>query len=242
MDCPYCKTPLLSGMTICPRCKYDTALPDGGEEHVLWVKEEQERKSRQEALKGSQPYGVGWLNFYINWRFPIVFVIGFITLASSFITVFISSEQSLPIVYLIFVWDVLSYAFHIPVFVLMKKRSRLGYDLNVILLVVEAINLALRQGFRGENFTASFLFGLLFALLIWFLPNYVYFKHREYLFSGTSSQNQVEKTVNLPPVDTYTLIPPQKMLFCRTCGAKLEPNAKYCSNCGQNLEELYFKK
>lgn len=39
---------------------------------------------------------------------------------------------------------------------------------------------------------------------------------------------------------TYTLIRPQKMNFCRNCGAHLEENAKYCSNCGQKLEDFYY--
>ena len=40
MNCPYCKDPLMSGMTICPKCKYDiNKHPTGGKEHVLWLLE-----------------------------------------------------------------------------------------------------------------------------------------------------------------------------------------------------------
>ena len=41
MNCPHCKVPLM-GMTICPKCKYDTSTKDGGDKHILWLIEHEE--------------------------------------------------------------------------------------------------------------------------------------------------------------------------------------------------------
>lgn len=37
MNCPHCNVPLMGGMTVCPKCKYDTKTPDGGEKHKQWL-------------------------------------------------------------------------------------------------------------------------------------------------------------------------------------------------------------
>lgn len=36
MNCPNCGVPLMRGMTTCPKCKYDTKQPDGGEKYKEW--------------------------------------------------------------------------------------------------------------------------------------------------------------------------------------------------------------
>lgn len=37
MNCPHCNVPLMGGMTVCPKCKYDTKTTDGGEKHKQWL-------------------------------------------------------------------------------------------------------------------------------------------------------------------------------------------------------------
>lgn len=37
MNCPHCNVPLVGGMTVCPKCKYDTKTKDGGERHKQWL-------------------------------------------------------------------------------------------------------------------------------------------------------------------------------------------------------------
>lgn len=48
MNCPYCKVPLMGGMKICPKCKYDTSTSDGGPEHKRWLDSHDPAKVAQE--------------------------------------------------------------------------------------------------------------------------------------------------------------------------------------------------
>ena len=41
---------------------------------------------------------------------------------------------------------------------------------------------------------------------------------------------------------TYTVLPRESIKYCRVCGEKIEPNAKFCSNCGYNLGEITYKQ
>ena len=36
MICPHCRVALMGGMTVCPKCKYDTKTSDGGRKHAAW--------------------------------------------------------------------------------------------------------------------------------------------------------------------------------------------------------------
>ena len=48
MNCPHCKVPLMGGMSTCPKCKYDTKLPGGGEKHVLWLLDHKEQPTKEQ--------------------------------------------------------------------------------------------------------------------------------------------------------------------------------------------------
>lgn len=50
MNCPNCGVPLMGGMVICPKCKYDTRTKDGGDSFVQH-KLDLERKKEEEAKK-----------------------------------------------------------------------------------------------------------------------------------------------------------------------------------------------
>ena len=42
MNCPHCKVTLMGGMTVCPKCKYDTRSSDGGRKHAEWLADNDE--------------------------------------------------------------------------------------------------------------------------------------------------------------------------------------------------------
>lgn len=53
MDCPHCKVPLMRGMNICPKCKFDTKTCYGGARHLQWLIDQNENYS--EALAAEYP-------------------------------------------------------------------------------------------------------------------------------------------------------------------------------------------
>lgn len=58
MNCPCCKVPLMSGMTVCPKCKWDLNTSDGGPKHQEWLElndnKEDVEKAKAEALKNAE--------------------------------------------------------------------------------------------------------------------------------------------------------------------------------------------
>ena len=40
MNCPHCGVPLMGGMKVCPKCKYDTRTSDGGPQFAARLKEQ----------------------------------------------------------------------------------------------------------------------------------------------------------------------------------------------------------
>ena len=55
MNCPYCGVPLMGGMYVCPKCKYDTREKDGGEyfKNYKDIKKQEEEKKLQ-ALRAQE--------------------------------------------------------------------------------------------------------------------------------------------------------------------------------------------
>lgn len=50
MNCPNCGVPLMGGMVICPKCKYDTRTKDGGEsfrQHKNKIQADKEREAKE---------------------------------------------------------------------------------------------------------------------------------------------------------------------------------------------------
>ncbi|MBR5094563.1 MAG: heavy metal-binding domain-containing protein [Oscillospiraceae bacterium] len=56
MNCPYCKVPLMGGMTACPKCKYDQKLAGGGEKHLLWLLEHGKMPSEEQKTLYKDAY------------------------------------------------------------------------------------------------------------------------------------------------------------------------------------------
>ena len=54
MNCPHCNVPLMGGMTVCPKCKYDTKTKYGGEKHKQWLVANGLLSSEEKAAKISQ--------------------------------------------------------------------------------------------------------------------------------------------------------------------------------------------
>ncbi len=59
MNCPGCGVPLMSGMKVCPKCKWDTTKPDGGEGYLehkkkIQIQQEEEERKKQKEYEREQ--------------------------------------------------------------------------------------------------------------------------------------------------------------------------------------------
>lgn len=54
MNCPQCNVPLVNGLTVCPRCKYDTKTKDGGEKYKQWLATTGALTPQERAAKAAQ--------------------------------------------------------------------------------------------------------------------------------------------------------------------------------------------
>ena len=75
MNCPNCRTPLLGGLTVCPKCKYDTTKKNGGKIYLdIQNKKQQEREEIEAAYaeyhdnygKFMQTTGIGFDGYFIT--------------------------------------------------------------------------------------------------------------------------------------------------------------------------------
>ncbi len=148
-------------------------------------------------------HGERWLKFYIYWRFPLGFIFG----ASSIIREINDAKNSgyldLPI-FLIFLFiDIAVYLYRIVVYFSMLGRTPQGYYMNIVLLFVESAYISAARALERTSLFMFFVFFVLFCL-IWVLPNYVYFKHRKYLFGKTLyvHDSKTNMSTKLSPEET----------------------------------------
>lgn len=76
MNCPGCGAPLMGNMKICPKCKYNIQVPEGGPEHKAWKckmeqkaeieKAERERQKAAFEQNMNRFKGEGEIVYHIN--------------------------------------------------------------------------------------------------------------------------------------------------------------------------------
>lgn len=212
-------------------------------------------------------YGTKWLRFYVYWRFPISFFYSGVSILASYEPDYFD----IPIVIVALLFDLGLLALHVAVYVLMRRMRTLGYQLNYVSLSLEAVVFAISEAtkdfpsFPSKSFT--FFLALALFLLIWVVPNWIYFRHRSYLFPF-SRKHPFSVPDRKPELRTFIMIqrgsvivenaarsaparaaleapglrPEQEkiMKYCRSCGAPLTPGARFCTNCGLDLQTLSY--
>ena len=135
----------------------------------------------------SCPVGLGWMKFYIFYRFPISFVLLGIQIIAGASTTDWTQFGALD-VYL-YVFNLLYFAFMLVVYFKMKALTLTGYALNIALLICDAairgFNAAVKILTVRHTVAQLVLDIALFSaglLLVWFLPNFLYFRKRRGLF------------------------------------------------------------
>ena len=134
-------------------------------------------------------YGMTWLKIY-----TVLFVIRVISMTLSVLTVLtaVIGNTASDMAIAIFILLLIEYAFEIFTLVHFLKKTEFGYTINMVYIFLSTFISAFNVFFQkviDQGFDATQFFGVLIAsvvfLLAWSIPNYIYFKHRRYLFSGT---------------------------------------------------------
>ena len=122
---------------------------------------------KRSSQKGSSGLKMAWFNFYTYIRLPIAILI---TLGAM---INVSSTANLVILILYILLMILIIWGH-------TKRKLVGWYLNLILIGFETILYPL--SYIKESIAQVVILFLIIAVL-WFLPNFIYFKKRIQLFS-----------------------------------------------------------
>ena len=101
-------------------------------------------------MKNHERYsGIGWMTFYIKWRFPICFIVGIFVGISDISALFSYKDVVAPEIYYPCLATALLaafvYFFRIPVYMEMEKMTPKGYKLNMILLAVETFQIVINR-------------------------------------------------------------------------------------------------
>ena len=222
-------------------------------------------------MENKKQYGTRWLKFYIIIRLPLSIVLGIIGFFSSCTQ---ANDTDYPLIYiLLLLFDAALLIFRMKVFEDMRSLSLKGYLENEKLLILECLEIPFFEMLLSFMFLTGYdlvvnisaCVGVaLFWLLIWYLPNHLYFKRRRFLFNGEWSLKCLPKKVSqesasAPALDfaeqqqfsgdyvyyvdsakshVENTFPKeaQPLIVCRICGSIIqESNAKFCGNCGHRL-------
>jgi len=212
-------------------------------------------------------YGTKWLRFYVYWRFPISFFLSGVTILASCELIY----SDIPILIVALLLDLGLLALHVAVYVLMRRMRTIGYRLNYVSLSLETVVFAINEAakdfpsFPSKSFT--FFLALAISLLLWVVPNCIYFRNRRYLFPFTrkhpvsapyqkaelstfisiqrgtvTGEKAAQPAPDKTAAEAPRLLPDREkaMKYCRSCGAPLLPGARFCTNCGLDLQTLYY--
>lgn len=158
------------------------------------------------------PLPTAWYKFYVYFRFPLGFlysIIGFFIIYYTYNVSYYDGTNfyklTMPdIMGFAIIVEVVFLIFSIIVFVMMLKLSPKAYEWNLASLIGDVIYGALfsvtKAGINMPEATpfmyiVGFLFSALIASLVWFLPNFIYFRKRKSLFHpefDTSSKTSIK--------------------------------------------------
>lgn len=172
ISCKRCGSLVASDVSTCPKCG--------------------------EKLKEAQ-YGTTWMTI-----FTVLFVLKIlINIWSEIRDVSACASNntlSNPIVSAILIIVAIELIYDIVAFIFYIKKTDLGYYLNIGFIFLTVISANVRQFLLqiaqgGYDYSVGRLMYnipvLVGMLLIWSVPNYIYFRHRRYMFSGMLKDNKV---------------------------------------------------
>lgn len=193
-------------------------------------------------MSNQKIYGVGWLSFYVRFRFPVGIGLGVIML---FVNCFNGISQGYSgnaVFWALVIFDFGLLCFDFYVYQNLKQMTPKAYKLNIAALAIETAIGPLSRALGSENIAATYLFLLCFLTLVWFVPNYVYFKHRRELFTGMRTLDQIiedEAALKKYEAEHPKKIVPKKFV-CKSCGKLQTGWYQNCPACGAvgQMEEM----
>lgn len=111
---------------------------------------------------------LNWCAFYIFCRVPItiIFYIYWIFIKNNF--------DSIPILYLTFL---------ISLFIFAKNKTKTGYILIIISIILDVILMSINTYWGHGTTIIEFILVFSAFFVIWFIPNYEYFRKRKHYFN-----------------------------------------------------------
>ena len=186
-------------------------------------------------------YGIGWLSFYVRWRFPLGFVFGALSIIAEFgqfqqISSSLNNNATIGF-WIGFGFDIIMYIFRIVVYGEMKSMTYKGYVMNNVLLVIETLLLAVPRDITSTayfGYWGEFAIRLAVVTLLWLTPNLIYFSHRRYLFDGSRTLDELRKQENDRASSYYENIgvSDSNKFICKSCGMTSSGWYQTCPNCG----------
>lgn len=132
------------------------------------IPEIDDRKKDELRSKTAVELPLRWLKFYTYFRLPLALAISLILMAY-----YLDPMKVMGVVITALISILMC-----VVFIGLHKRRFWGWKLNLVLLVVETVLNSIGRAKDFEDFSIVLIGGA----LIWFLPNYIYFNKRRYLF------------------------------------------------------------
>lgn len=171
-----------------------------------------------------------WFKVYIQILFPIKIILSILYLIISLgniqnSNILYGTEWSGTIVFALIV-DLIVFFLRCYTYISMKNLKSNGYQSNIVLMIAEIIIIAYTY------LSISISYGIIpiaIYIIIWFVPNYIYFKKRQsifsFMFSYPDNDNYEEPVYN--NFDVFWT--------CPSCG--IQNQSIKCSGCGLTKQE-----
>ena len=184
-------------------------------------------------------YSLTWLKLYIQLRLPLAILSGAFTIFGEIIEGSNGSFASSVYTGLL-IGEILLFVLYNLVYANMRSMKPLGYTLNTLLIGLECVKAAMNAvlqnvytGIDGGILILGIAVALLVLSVLWGIPNYIYFSHRKFLFTG-------EKTVK-ELGDTACDDRPLNLFLCEKCGYTggflVTGQPIICPQCGTSLTD-----
>ncbi|MEE0100773.1 MAG: hypothetical protein U0I48_03435 [Acutalibacteraceae bacterium] len=205
------KTPLnQTSAEIEPAVETQITRLDSQQQEIYELSNELTIKQAKDKVN-QYPLPTAWYKFYVYFRFPVGFLVSLYSLwqVISFYSEYTWIEMPAIQGFAVFL-EIAYLIFGIIVFALTLKLNQRAYECNIGYLIVTvgywALISVLQAGMDVPNmqfitYLLSFTIAAIIYGLVWFLPNFIYFRKRKSLFHPEFDPNKQAKKKAYKPSD-----------------------------------------